>query len=348
MRELLAARAARDDGEGLAVRESEVDNRFRGAVAMEAHEQVRPYERRARRRRGPGVVRRRHKVGRRRQELEPPVDLDVVLLARRLADEDLLGPAPRGRGEEIVTARHRPIHERAVEEQAQVPRPPQRQLYAGLLVLPPSPPEALRDGLVPVVEEAARAKPPEALAHVVEHRRPRVHDDASDVVQVLQLEAQLSLAARDVDDGRRPELFDDEPPEDADAARLREGRLRERTRHVNQRRVREGAAVAEVAHAAAHPMRARLRRRRRTGRMNPANPPVLAEERRDRRVDRDRRAAGDAGTRAPGELHLLAAAAINERRIDRSMRAAETRCSAAAARQRPLACSWRTTRQAEG
>ena len=51
MRELLAARAARDDGEGLAVRESEVDNRFRGAVAMEAHEQVRPYERRARRRR---------------------------------------------------------------------------------------------------------------------------------------------------------------------------------------------------------------------------------------------------------------------------------------------------------
>ena len=74
--------------------------------------------------------------------------------------------------------------------------------------------------------------------------------------------------------------------------------------------------------------------------------PVLAEERRDRRVDHDRRAAGDAGARAPGELHLLLAA-INERRIDRSMRAAETRCSAAAARQRPLACSWRTTRQAE-
>ena len=74
--------------------------------------------------------------------------------------------------------------------------------------------------------------------------------------------------------------------------------------------------------------------------------PVLAEERRDRRVDHDRRAAGDAGARAPGELHFLLAA-INERRIDRSMRAAETRCSAAAVRQRPLACSWRTTRQAE-
>ena len=65
--------------------------------------------------------------------------------------------------------------------------------------------------------------------------------------------------------------------------------------------------------------------------------PVLAEERRDRRVDHDRRAAGDAGARAPGELHLLLAA-ITERRIDRSMRAAETRCSAAAARQR-AACS---------
>ena len=111
--------------------------------------------------------------------------------------------------------------------------------------------------------------------------------------------------------------------------------------------MRESAAVAEVAHAAAHPMRARLRRRRRASGMDPSDAPVLAKERRDRRVDHDRRAAGDAGTRAPGELHLLAAAAITERRIDRSMRAAETRCSAAAARQRPLACSWRTTRQAE-
>ena len=144
---------------------------------MQAHEQVRPYERRARRRRGPGVVRRRHKVGRRRQQLEPTGDLGVVLLARRLADEDLPGPAPRGRGEEIVTARHRPIHERAVEEEAQVPRPPQRQLYAALVMRPPSPPEALRDRLVPVGEEAARAEAPEALADVVEHRRARVDHD---------------------------------------------------------------------------------------------------------------------------------------------------------------------------
>merc|ERR1712091_517145 len=119
---------------------------------MQAHEQVRPYERLPRRYCGP-FVRLWHDVGRRR-ELEPPVDLDVVLLARRLADEDLPGPAPRGRGEEIVTARHRPIHERAVEEEAQVPRPPQRQLYAGLLVFPPAPPEALRDRLVPIVEKA--------------------------------------------------------------------------------------------------------------------------------------------------------------------------------------------------
>ena len=49
--------------------------------------------------------------------------------------------------------------------------------------------------------------------------------------------------------------------------------------------------------------------------------PVLAEERRDRCVDHDRCSAGDAGARAPGELHLLLAA-ITERRIDRSMRAA--------------------------
>ena len=69
-----------------------------------------------------------------------------------------------------------------------MPRPPQRQLYTSLVMRPPAPPEALRDGLVPVVEEAARAEAPEALAHVVEHRRARVHDDASDVVQVLQLE----------------------------------------------------------------------------------------------------------------------------------------------------------------
>ena len=45
--------------------------------------------------------------------------------------------------------------------------------------------------------------------------------------------------------------------------------------------------------------------------------PVLAEERRNRCVDLDLRAAGDAGARAPGELHLLLAA-ITERRIDRS------------------------------
>ena len=52
-------------------------------------------------------------------------------------------------------------------------------------------------------------------------------DDASDIMQIFQLEAQLSFAAGHVDDGRRPELLDDEPPENADAARLREGRLRE-------------------------------------------------------------------------------------------------------------------------
>ena len=94
-------------------------------------------------------------------------------------------------------------------------------------------------------------------------------DDASDIMQILQLETQLALAARHVDDGRRPEFFDDETPEDADAARLREGRVCERTRHVDQRRMRESAAVAEVAHAAARPVRARLRRRRRTGRVHP-------------------------------------------------------------------------------
>ena len=95
-------------------------------------------------------------------------------------------------------------------------------------------------------------------------------DDASDIMQILQLETQLALAARHVDDGRRPEFFDDETPEDADAARLRERRVRERARDgFVERRVREGAAVAEVAHAAARPVRARLRRRRRTGRVHP-------------------------------------------------------------------------------
>ena len=66
-------------------------------------------------------------------------------------------------------------------------RPPQRELRTSLLVRSPAPPEALRDGLVLIVEEAARAKAPEALAHIVEHRRPRVHHNTSNIVQVLQL-----------------------------------------------------------------------------------------------------------------------------------------------------------------
>ena len=196
--------------------------------AMEAHEQVRPRQVPRARRRGPGVVRRRHKVGRRRQELEPPVDLDVVLLARRLADEHLPGSS-------AARPRRRKSSPPDTVQCTSAPSPNRRRCR-GRRSASSDDPSSSRQRRQKPSETGARPrcrlkprarKRSEALAHVVEHRRPRVDHDASDVVQVLQLETQLALAARHVDDGRRPELFDDEPPEGADAvaAGLREDGL---------------------------------------------------------------------------------------------------------------------------